>query len=220
VRGLIPPAEFISFAERTGLIVPLGDRVLEEACRQARAWHLEMSSDEPIGISVNVSPVQLQDPGLSERVKRVLESTELAPRYLTLEITESVLMHDTEATTARLKELKSLGIRLAIDDFGTGYSSLSYLRRFPVDVIKIDKSFIDGLTSAGAATTLAKSIVKLAHNLELTTVAEGVEQQQQLARLSGMRCDFAQGYLFARPLDAPSATALLRTRSERLASAG
>jgi EAL domain-containing protein (putative c-di-GMP-specific phosphodiesterase class I) len=220
VRGEVMPVEFIPLAEKTGLIVPLGEFVLREACRQARIWQLEQHDGEPLSISVNLSAAQLDDVGLLEAVRRALKDSGLPPASLTLEITETVLVNDADATTDRLVELKALGVRLAIDDFGTGYSSLSYLRRFPVDVIKIDKSFVDGLAISGPSLALAKSIVRLAHNLQLKTVAEGVEEQAQRTRLASMGCDLAQGYLFAKPLDAAAATAFLREAATPLPLAG
>ena len=219
-RGDVMPAEFIPLAEKTGLIVPLGEFVLREACRQARIWQLESDGGNPITMSVNVSAVQLQDPGLVDAVRAALSDHELPPATLTLELTESVLADDVEATAARLQDLKDLGVRLAIDDFGTGFSSLSYIRRFPIDVIKIDKSFVDGLGGSGPALALAKSIVRLARNLQLDTVAEGVEEIQQRTLLAEMGCDAAQGYLFARPLDVEAATAFLRTTPRPLVKAG
>jgi diguanylate cyclase (GGDEF)-like protein/PAS domain S-box-containing protein len=219
-RGEVLPAEFIPLAEKTGLIVPLGKFVLRQACRQARSWQVENSGGELLTISVNLSAAQLEDAGLIDAVRGALHESGLPPASLMLEITESVLVHDVEATTLRLQELKDLGVRLAIDDFGTGYSSLSYLRRFAVDTIKIDKSFVDGLGGTGPGLALAKSIVRLAHNLQLNTVAEGVEQPQQLARLAAMGCDEAQGYLFARPLDVDAATDYVRQAAKRLPLAG
>jgi diguanylate cyclase (GGDEF)-like protein len=205
-RGIIPPAEFIPIAERTGLMIPIGEFVVREACRQARAWQLARSGQPPIGVSVNVSGVQLQHPGLVAAVSLALEDADLAPEILTLEITESVIARETDATSRRLRQLKGLGVGLAIDDFGTGYSSLSYLRRFPIEVVKIDKSFLDGIADDPAAGALTRGIVQLAHSLRTTTVAEGVETEAQLKRLIKMRCDRAQGFLFARPMDARAAT--------------
>jgi EAL domain-containing protein (putative c-di-GMP-specific phosphodiesterase class I) len=220
VRGEVMPSEFIPLAEKTGLIVPLGELVLREACKQTRIWQVSQREGDPLSISVNLSAAQLDDPGLLDAVRGALKESGLEPASLTLEITESVLVNDADATTDRLVELKALGVRLAIDDFGTGYSSLSYLRRFPVDVIKIDKSFVDGLASSGPSLALAKSIVRLAHNLQLKTVAEGVEQPQQRTRLAAMGCDHAQGYLFARPLDVAAATEFLRAGATHLPLAG
>jgi diguanylate cyclase (GGDEF)-like protein/PAS domain S-box-containing protein len=210
VRGVVMPSEFIPLAEMTGLIVPLGEYVIHEACRQMRAWQLADLDAEPVTISVNVSTAQLESPGLVNVVREALQDSGLAPALLTLEITESVLALDPDLTTTRLRELKDVGVMLSIDDFGTGYSSLSYLRQFPVDFIKIDKSFVDGLGGRAPGLGLAKSIVRLAHNLRLLTIAEGVENDQQLARLIAIGCDEAQGYLFSRPLAVTAATEYLR----------
>ncbi len=204
-RGLISPSEFIPLAEKTGLMVPLGEFVVREACRQAQAWQLARPGQPPLSINVNLSGVQLQHPGLVAAVSMALEDAGLAPELLTLEITESVVAHETDATARRLRQLKGLGVRLAIDDFGTGFSSLSYLRRFPIEIVKIDKSFIEGIGGDGAAQALARGIVQLAHSLETTTVAEGVETEEQLERLIEMGCDQAQGFYFARPMDAREA---------------
>ena len=205
-RGIIPPTEFIPIAERTGLMVPIGEYVIREACRQARAWQLARGDQPPLTVNVNVSGVQLQHPGLVAAVSLALEDADLAPELLMLEITESVVARETDATSRRLRQLKGLGVGLAIDDFGTGYSSLSYLRRFPIAVVKIDKSFLDGIPEDPAAEALVRGIVQLAHSLRTTTVAEGVETEAQLKRLIKMRCDRAQGFLFARPMDARAAT--------------
>ncbi|HTC86523.1 MAG TPA: extracellular solute-binding protein, partial [Candidatus Acidoferrum sp.] len=208
-RGLIPPLDFIPLAERTGLIVPLGEWILREACRQARSWQLARPGQAPLTISVNLSGVQLRDPGLVAAVSLALEASELPPELLTLEITESVLAHETETVIRRLRQLKGLGLCLAIDDFGTGYSSLSYLRRFPIDTLKIDKSFVDGIATGTDEMVLARAIVRLAHSLKIKTVAEGVELEGQAKRLSKMGSDEAQGFYFARPMDAEAATAHL-----------
>ena len=205
-RGMISPLEFIPIAERTGLMVPIGEFVLREACRQARAWQLARAGQPPLSVNVNVSGVQLQHPGLVAAVSLALEDADLEPELLTIEITESVVARETDATSRRLRQLKGLGVGLAIDDFGTGYSSLSYLRRFPIEVVKIDKSFLDGISDDPAAGALVRGIVQLARSLRTTTVAEGVETEAQLKRLIKMRCDRAQGFLFARPMDARAAT--------------
>jgi len=212
-RGLIPPNEFIPIAERTGLMIPLGEFVVREACRQARTWHLARPGLSPVAVNVNLSGVQLQHPGLVAAVSLALEDSELPPELLTLEITESVMARETEATARRLRQLKGLGIKLAIDDFGTGYSSLSYLRRFPIEIVKIDKSFVDGIADDVPAQALARGIVQLAHSLETTTVAEGVETEAQLQRLIAMGCNRAQGFWFARPMDARAATEYVVGRS-------
>ena len=205
-RGLIPPNEFITIAEKTGLMVPIGEFVVREACRQARAWQLARPNQPAVAVNVNLSGVQLQHPGLVAAVSLALEDSGLAPELLMLEITESVMARETSATARRLRQLKGLGVGLAIDDFGTGYSSLSYLRRFPIQVVKIDKSFVDGIENDEAAQALARGIVQLAHSLKTTTVAEGVETEAQLKRLIRMGCDRAQGFHFAKPMDAREAT--------------
>ena len=199
VRGLLSPAEFIPPAEDTGLIVPLGRCVLGEACLQGAAWQRRRGADRPLRISVNVSAKQLQYPGWSAEVAATLAETGMEPSHLVLEITESVLMEDAEASSAPLEELRRLGVRVAIDDFGTGYSSLGYLRRLPVDILKIDKSFIDGVAKGPHESALARAVVKLARTLGLDAVAEGVTDRRQLAELRRLRCPYGQGYYFSRP---------------------
>ena len=206
-RGTVAPADFIPVAEETGLILPLGRWVLEHACAQAAAWNA--ISPKPITISVNVSGRQLQQPTFSSEVSAVLAATGLAPELLTLELTESVLMQDAEAAIAMLSELKSLGVRLAIDDFGTGYSSLNYLRRFPIDELKIDRSFVASLDDGPTQSAVVLSILRLSETLHLETVAEGIEEPSQLAVLRDLGADLGQGYLFARPLDVGAVTTLI-----------
>jgi len=199
-RGEVLPGEFIGAAEESGLILPLGRWVLNEACRQARAWQAQGLSSDPISMSVNVSARQLDDLGLANDVSAALSTSGLDPSLLTLEITESVLMHDTKLTQQSLQRLKSLGVRIAIDDFGTGYSSLSYLRRFPIDAIKIDRSFIETIDSDREEADLVGSIISLSDRLKLQTVAEGVERWSQLARLRTLGAHLAQGFWLAAPL--------------------
>jgi diguanylate cyclase (GGDEF)-like protein/PAS domain S-box-containing protein len=206
-RGIVPPAAFIPLAEETGLIIPIGRWVLEQACQQARQW--QQTAGRQLSISVNLSVRQFQDPGLVDDVARALGHAGLGPGSLVLEITESLLMHDTDATIAKLHELKALGVRLAIDDFGTGYSSLSYLRRFPVDILKVDKSFIDAVAANGEDPALARAIIELGHTLRLQTVAEGIEAPEQARQLRTLQCELGQGYYFARPLDADQVATLL-----------
>jgi diguanylate cyclase (GGDEF)-like protein/PAS domain S-box-containing protein len=196
VLGLLTPSGFIEVAEDTGLIVPLGDRVLKEACREAagRGGHA------PFRVSVNLSARQLAVASLLDSVKAALDESGLEPSRLCLEITESVLMEDLESSIESLLALKSLGVRLAIDDFGTGYSSLGYLRRFPVDVVKIDRSFVAGLGTDPAATAIVAAVVNLSHALGLSVVAEGVETEEQLVALRALRCDRAQGYYWSQAL--------------------
>jgi diguanylate cyclase (GGDEF)-like protein len=199
-RGVVGPAAFVPLAESSGLIVDIGRWVLEEACRAAAAWPAGPGG-AAAGVSVNVSGRQLADPELPAHVAGALARAGLDAGRLTLEITESVLMRDTDATLAVLSALKALGVRLAVDDFGTGYSSLRYLHRFPVDVLKIDKSFVDGVARGAQDAALARTIVALGDMLGLRTVAEGVETEAQRDRLAAMGCDAGQGYLFAQPLE-------------------
>jgi len=208
-RGLIPPMEFIPIAEETGLIVPLGEWVLEEACAQAKRWHEEHGSEPPLKMAVNLSVRQLQQDDIVATVARVLESTGFDPSALTLEITESAVMNDHVTTIVRLNQLKALGVRIAVDDFGTGYSSLSYLRRFPIDILKIDRSFVDGVTDGSQKRALLRTIVELGRTLNLETVAEGIELPEELHQLRSLDCDLGQGYYFARPLDAEALGPLL-----------
>ena len=200
-RGLVPPSDFIPLAEETGLIVPIGQLVLEQACAQAVALGERCKTDLPLTMSVNLSARQLQDAELPARVQAVLDSTGLAPSSLILEITESVMMEDMELSLLRLAELRELGVRLAVDDFGTGYSSLNYIRQFPVDTLKIDRSFIAGLDDGeGQVRELTAAILQLADILELTPVAEGIENESQLRELQELGCKLGQGFFFFKPL--------------------
>ncbi|MCC6878535.1 MAG: GGDEF domain-containing response regulator [Rhodocyclaceae bacterium] len=198
-RGLIPPDRFIPIADESGLIVDIGEWVLRQSCRQAKAWHELGHTD--ITISVNVSAVQFGQPRLLEVVSRALAESGLPPQALTLEITESVVMHDAEQAVGMLRALKHMGVRLSIDDFGTGYSSLSYLKRFPIDILKIDKSFIRALGVNEEDSAIVHTIMALAKSLRLTTIAEGVETLQQVELLQKERCDRFQGFHFSRPVD-------------------
>jgi diguanylate cyclase (GGDEF)-like protein len=209
--GLLLPSEFIPVAEETGLILPIGRWVLEEACRQARAWQEQHLSDPPLVMCVNLSARQFQRSNLAQEVAEVLRETGLEQRCLELEITESVVMEDAQSTISTLRELKDLGVRLTIDDFGTGYSSLSYLKRFPIDFLKIDRSFVDGLTKEPEYVEIVSAIVTLAHTLGMQVIAEGVENAEQLAQLRGLGCDLAQGYYFSESLPAEAASAFLAT---------
>jgi diguanylate cyclase (GGDEF)-like protein/PAS domain S-box-containing protein len=212
-RGIVGPVDFIPLAEEIGLIVPLGKWVLREACRQVRVWENDFPSDDPMALSVNLSGRQLRHTNLLRDVADALEDSGLLPSRLILEITESVLMTDTAATLNRLFQLRSLGVRLAIDDFGTGYSSLAYLRRFPVDILKIDKAFVDGVASEPTASALVDAMIRIAKTLKLETVAEGVERSEQADRLRALQCDIGQGYLFSRPLPSDQMTSFLRDRA-------
>jgi diguanylate cyclase (GGDEF)-like protein len=205
-RGIVVPDAFIPIAEESGLISAIGRWVLHEACRQMAAWQ---ANGETVGISVNVSAYQLDRDGLVDEVARAIDESGIAPGSLTLEITESALMHDVGAAARRLAELKALGVRLAIDDFGTGYSSLAYLRQFPVDALKIDRSFISNLATSTDAAAIIHALVQLGKTLNIETLAEGIEDHDQLRELQREQCDQGQGFLFARPLDANAIEAFL-----------
>jgi diguanylate cyclase (GGDEF)-like protein/PAS domain S-box-containing protein len=200
-RGLVAPDDFIPIAEETGLIVSIGRHVLREACRQLVEWRLTRPPGDTLSIGVNVSPQQLHDASFLNDVRDALHDTALAPEYLVLELTESTLLSDTTLVQQRLRALKALGVRLAIDDFGTGYSSLAYLRTFPVDFLKIDRTFVNEVTrEPDQGRIMVRSIVGLGHNLSLTVVAEGIEDAHQLDELRAAGCNIGQGYLFARPV--------------------
>ena len=200
-----------------GLIAPIDRWVIGEACARARTWQQRFPSDPPLYISVNVSAKQLHDPSLRGQVQRTLAQTGLEAATLTIEITENVLMHDTDVALEALAGLKALGVKLAIDDFGIGFSSLSYLRRLPVDTVKIDRSFVSGVASGSEEWTLARGIVRLVHGLGLQTVAEGVERADQRAHLRALGCGLAQGYYFARPMPHEGITSLLEQARSRTA---
>jgi EAL domain-containing protein (putative c-di-GMP-specific phosphodiesterase class I) len=208
--GLVPPPNFLPVAEDSGTIVPLGSHVLHVACAQAAAWLRERPAGSPQLMSVNLSGRQLEDPGIVSEVAAALAASGLPPEALVLEITETVLMQDTETTIARLQELRALGVRLAVDDFGTGYSSLRYLRRFPIDILKMAKPFVDGLHGDEAGRALARAIVDLASSLRLACVAEGIEASEQAEALRELGCGLGQGFHFARPMAAEDVGALLR----------
>jgi diguanylate cyclase (GGDEF)-like protein len=209
-RGLLAPADFLSLAEETGLIVPIGNWVLEESLRQAEHWRAARPDSE-FQISVNLSAPQHEDPNLVRSIETALATTGTNPSNLCLEITETVVMKDVDATLKVLEALKALGAKLSVDDFGTGYSSLTSLRRFPVDSLKVDRSFVSGLGNGHVAedAAIVTAVISLAHNLGLTAVAEGIETAEQLAELRAMDCDMAQGFYFARPRPAAAIGELL-----------
>jgi EAL domain-containing protein (putative c-di-GMP-specific phosphodiesterase class I) len=209
-RGLIGPGAFIPLAEATGLIVPLGRWVLRESCRQLARWRAAFPSAADVYVSVNLSARQFQAPGLVDDVAAAIAEAGIPAEKLTLELTETLLMRDTAATVDALAALKALGVRLAIDDFGTGYSALGYLKSFPVDILKIDKSFVDGVATNHEDTVLAQTIVQLGRTLNLQTLAEGIESADQSAQLEALGCTYGQGYLFARPTAPEEVEALLR----------
>jgi diguanylate cyclase (GGDEF)-like protein/PAS domain S-box-containing protein len=196
-RGMIPPLNFIPLAEETGLIIPIGRWVLEQACKQGAALHERSTKAPPLTVSVNLSVKQLQSETIVDDVRNALASSGLPPSSLVLEITESVMMADTDLAVARLNELKELGILLAMDDFGTGYSSLSYLSRFPVDILKMDRAF---LTKEHEESGLAGAIIAMGNSLNLEVVAEGIEHPEQIGSLRDLGCELGQGFLFAKPM--------------------
>jgi diguanylate cyclase (GGDEF)-like protein len=208
-RGLVGPDEFITLAEETGLVAPIGRWVLEEACRQLRLLEAAYPSARSLTMSVNLSPSQLRQRDLVAHVTGALRVAGLAPERLALEITEGVLVDDVAETVGTLENLKGLGVSLGIDDFGTGYSSLSYLQRLPVDLLKIDKSFVDSIAEGAEAGALARAIIRLADTLHLRSAAEGIETAEQLHELQRLGCTLGQGYYFARPLDVAQLGALL-----------
>ena len=204
-RGLLNPSDFIAFAEETGLIVPMGTWALETACRQTAYWQSvrdRTTSEPPLTISVNLAARQVGDRTLAKTVAEIIDRTGISADAVCLELTENTLMQDTASTVDALHALRSQGVHLSIDDFGTGYSSLSYLKRFPVEALKIDRSFIDGLGSESEDTSIVEAIIRLAHALELSAVAEGLETPTQLETLRTLGCDFAEGYLIGHPLPA------------------
>jgi len=211
-RGLLYPSEFITVAEETGLIVPLGLWVLREACRQMASWHKSIVRVPALSISVNISFKQLEEAGLVREVEKILAETGLAPETLKLEMTESSIMENVRLVAATLGRLKELKIGLEIDDFGTGYSSLSYLRQLPFDTVKIDHSFVKELGTADDTSQIIHTILQLARSLGMDVVAEGVETKDQLARLTEMGCSTVQGYFFSKPVDAEKAHWLIRDK--------
>jgi diguanylate cyclase (GGDEF)-like protein/PAS domain S-box-containing protein len=217
-RGVLPPAEFIAVAEETALIIPMGEWVLTEACRQNRAW--QDAGLAPIHVTVNLSALQFRQKNLAALITQALKQTALAPSFLKLELTESVVMENPEAARIVLGELAAIGVQLMIDDFGTGYSSLSYLKQFPFSALKIDRSFVRGVPQDPNDEAIVSAVVALAHSLDLEVIAEGVETEDQLSFLCSQKCDKMQGFLFSRPIPAADFTRLLADgRCLRLGSA-
>jgi EAL domain-containing protein (putative c-di-GMP-specific phosphodiesterase class I) len=212
-RGVVSPNDFIALAEETGLILPIGLNVLREACRQLRKWQQQSLDNRDLVMSVNLSGKQLAQPDLVERIKEVLHETQLEPRHLKLEVTESVVMENPEVAAVTLARLRGLGLLLSIDDFGTGYSSLSYLNRFPLDILKIDRSFISTMNKSDENLQIVKTIVTLAGNLGMQVIAEGVETEEQLNQLRLLKCQYAQGFLFSKPIPAAQADLFILNRT-------
>jgi PAS domain S-box-containing protein len=208
--GIVAPAEFIGVSEDMGLIVYIGNWVLRKACEQVHRWHLANPGKRLLTMSVNVSGRQFKQPDIVEQVEKILRETQVDPIAIELEITESVAMDNAERTIRIIKGLKNLGVRLSIDDFGTGYSSLSYLRRFPMDTLKIDRSFVQNLPSNPENLEIVRTIMSLARNLRMDVVAEGAETADEIAQLKALECDFGQGYFFSKPVDSQQADTLVR----------
>ena len=208
-HGLINPAQFIPVAEETGLIIPIGEWILRQACAQARQWQEKYPGEETLTISVNLSPKQFAEPNLIQQIERVLEETRLDPCTLQLEITESVVVENVEAVSEMLRQLRMLGVGLSIDDFGTGYSSLSSLHRFPISTLKIDSSFVSRMGGNNENTEIVRTIMSLAGNLGMDVTAEGVETLDQVTKLRTFGCEKGQGFFFSRPLPAQEAEDLL-----------
>ena len=209
-KGVIRPVEFIPAAEESGLIIDLGLWVLEESCETMAAWRESHPGAEPLSLAVNLSARQFTQPDLVEQVARILETAKLPPDRLKLEITESVIMEDAEAALSMLRRLKKIGVRLCIDDFGTGYSSLSYLQRFPVDTLKVDRSFISHMGTDQADIEIVRTVVVLAQSLGMDVIAEGVEKEEQLSVLKALNCEYVQGFYCFEPLDPEESGELIR----------
>jgi PAS domain S-box-containing protein len=210
--GLVPPSEFIAVADETGIILPLNQALLREACGQLREWHSQFPSQPALRISVNITPKQFAQADLAAQMAEILKETGIAPQDLDVEITENIAMEDADKSAGVLGELKALGVHLSIDDFGTGYSSLSRLQSFPVDAVKIDRAFISKMCVDAESSEIVRIIIMLAHNLGMAVVAEGVESAMELQQLRAFGCEMAQGYFFSRPSDSQSADAFLRSR--------
>jgi EAL domain-containing protein (putative c-di-GMP-specific phosphodiesterase class I) len=222
-RGLLPPSEFIAIAEESGLIIPLGRYVMAEACQQVARWQREFPTEPPLQISVNLSPRQFDDPNLVADVAAALSSAHIGAASLKLEVTEGLIMRDTAKSIETLRKLKDFGVTIAIDDFGTGYSSLSYLRKLPLDVLKIDRSFVQGIGTSAEDDAIVRAVISMAQSLGLSVTAEGIETSEQARLLREWSCQAGQGYLFSRPLPAEEFTTLFRARfpgSSRSHSAG
>ena len=212
--GIVAPAEFIGVAEEMGLIVFIGNWVLRKACEQAHRWHLANPGERLLTMSVNVSGRQFKHPDIVEQVEKILRETQVDPTAIKLEITETITMDNAERTIRVVKGMKRLGVRVSIDDFGTGYSSLSYLRRFPMDTLKIDRSFVQNLASNPENLEIVRTIIGLARNLGMDVVAEGAETADEIEQLKALECDFSQGYFFSKPVDSEQADNLLRKTAQ------
>ena len=217
-RGMIPPFEFIGAAEENGLILPLGAWILRESCRQLCEWQKANQAASALTMSVNLSSKQFLQPDLAEQIAAALKATGLDPRCLKLEITESHIMDHTETAVATMTNLRALGVELSLDDFGTGYSSLSNLHRLPVNYLKIDRSFVARMIESEENSEIVSTIIKLAQNLKMKVVAEGIETAEQLARLKILNCEYGQGYFFAKPMEAEAAEMFINKSLENQAN--
>jgi EAL domain-containing protein (putative c-di-GMP-specific phosphodiesterase class I) len=205
-RGVVPPAGFIPVAEESGLILPIGRWALDTACRQARAW--QEGGLPPVSIAINVSAVELRGKDFLNNVRQILEQNRLEPRFLELELTETFMMQDWKTTAEILRALKTLGVRIALDDFGTGYSSLSYMRRFPIDALKIDQSFVRDMTSDADDASIVSAVINMGRSLNMSVVAEGIQTRDQLEFLRDRQCPEGQGFYFGPPVPAAELTEL------------
>jgi diguanylate cyclase (GGDEF)-like protein/PAS domain S-box-containing protein len=208
-RGLLLPMQFIPLSEETGLIIPLSLWIIREACQQMCTWQQQFPADLPLVVSVNISPKHFTHVNFVDHITNILDETKLNPEHLALEITETVMMDNTDHMIAVLSRLKDIGIKIHIDDFGTGYSSLSYLQRFPINILKIDRSFISRMSGNGKNAEIVQSIINMAHNMKMQVIAEGVEKVENLKTLENLKCEYAQGYFFSHPLNINDAEILL-----------
>ncbi len=210
---MVSPLEFISVAEETGLIIPVGEWVLNQACRQTREWQKLYPQEPPLQISVNLSPKQFMQRDLIDQISLALDGGGLSPASLKVEITEGMVMQNVESTMQMLGQLQALGVAISLDDFGTGYSSLSYLHRFPISTLKIDQSFVSSMSNNQESLEIVRTILGLARNLKMEVIAEGVETLEQAVELRAMNCEYGQGYYFSKALNANSAVRFLSSDS-------
>jgi EAL domain-containing protein (putative c-di-GMP-specific phosphodiesterase class I) len=217
-EGLVLPGEFISVADETGIILPINRSLMLEACRQLATWQSEFPSEQPLTMSMNISPKQFAQSDLAREIRGIIEQTGVAPRSVQLEIMETIAMGDAERSADVLAELKSIGVCLSIDDFGTGYSSLSRIQRLPVDSLKVDRTFISTMGDNSDSQEIVKLVIAMAHTLNLRVVAEGTEKEEQISILKRLKCEMAQGYFFSRPGPADTIGDLLRNPHESRAA--
>jgi EAL domain-containing protein (putative c-di-GMP-specific phosphodiesterase class I) len=212
-RGLVMPSEFIQIAEESGMIIQIGDWVLQEACTQLRKWHIEFPDSDDLSINVNISGKQINQKDFAEKVKDILHGTGLDPKRLILEITENAFIESQSLIDELLSDLRKIGVAFAIDDFGTGFSSLGYLQNFSVDTIKIDKSFVDEVVDGKKGYEIIKTIILMAQGMGMNTVAEGVENSEQLEQLRSLKCKYGQGFYLSKPVDAKLIETMLKNQA-------